>query len=330
MNDRPLKIAILSPKYVTRERHSFAFVHARAKLYNKRGLDIQTFVLSQETDAYEIEGIQVIKQSSAQLIDSIRAYQPDVLAVHYPSHHMRGVLDALDVPKVAWIHGYEILWNFRFRSSRNWIDDLIKRLFVIPRECYKLYTVRKILKNVYRCVFVSRWMQETAEKHSFRKYANSVVIPNPVDTDLFDYRLPKVWNRAVSLRSFDNTKYGLDIAIKAYSLLSESILHIYGTGRFYKKYLRLAKKTKASVTLVEKTIEHHQVPELYRQYGFFIAPSRVEAQGLAMCEAMSCGLPVITTSAGGIPEFVRDSIDGYVVPPDNPESLSDGGSGPRV
>ena len=78
-------------------------------------------------------------------------------------------------------------------------------------------------------------------------------------------------------------------------------------------------------SLLNKTyigsITHNKIPKIYHNYGFFVAPSRVEAQGLAMCEAMSCGLPVIATNVGGIPEFVRHGVDGYLVPPDNPQAM---------
>jgi glycosyltransferase involved in cell wall biosynthesis len=63
------------------------------------------------------------------------------------------------------------------------------------------------------------------------------------------------------------------------------------------------------------------MPNLFQQFGFFVAPSRVETQGVAMCEAMACGLPVVATSVGGIPEFVTDGAEGYLVPPESPAAL---------
>jgi glycosyltransferase involved in cell wall biosynthesis len=63
------------------------------------------------------------------------------------------------------------------------------------------------------------------------------------------------------------------------------------------------------------------MPELYDRFGYFVAPSRVEAQGVAMCEAMACGLPVIATNVGGIPEFVKNEENGLLIPPENPHVL---------
>ena len=52
-----------------------------------------------------------------------------------------------------------------------------------------------------------------------------------------------------------------------------------------------------------------------------VFPSLREAQGLAVLEAMAAGRPVVASAVGGIPETIRDGIDGVLVPPDQPVAL---------
>ena len=318
-----LKVGIISPGYSSKNRYSFAFIHARVKLYIKNGVDVKAFVISKEDSEYSFENVPVSKHPSIELVKSIEEFNPDVLAIHYPLYNIISLVKDIQLPKIVWIHGHEILWSFRLRSSKSKLDYIKKRFVVIPREIYKIYSIRKFLPQVEYSVFVSKWMHRIAEKHSMKKYKNSIIIPNPVDTELFNYEIPKTITRAISLRSFDNSKYGLDIAIRAYSNLSKTKLYLFGKGRFKNKFIQLAKKINSNTKIIEKSIEHSNIPDLYHRYSFFIAPSRVEAQGLAMCEAMACGLPVIATNVGGIPEFVRDGIDGFLVPPNDPKSMRD-------
>ena len=50
--------------------------------------------------------------------------------------------------------------------------------------------------------------------------------------------------------------------------------------------------------------------------------SRVDNQPLSILEAYSCGVPVITTDAGGIPDMVTDGVTGLIVPMDDHEALA--------
>jgi glycosyltransferase involved in cell wall biosynthesis len=48
-----------------------------------------------------------------------------------------------------------------------------------------------------------------------------------------------------------------------------------------------------------------------------------EAAGLVILEALACGLPVIGSAVGGIPEFVEDHRTGFLFPPGNDAELAD-------
>lgn len=76
-------------------------------------------------------------------------------------------------------------------------------------------------------------------------------------------------------------------------------------------------------TTVVKMFELDEMPNVYRESNLFVLTSeRHETFGQTFIESMACGIPVIGANTGGIPEIISDSINGYLVQPDNPSILA--------
>jgi glycosyltransferase involved in cell wall biosynthesis len=65
------------------------------------------------------------------------------------------------------------------------------------------------------------------------------------------------------------------------------------------------------------------VPNLLAGFDLFALATQQEASGTVYVEAQASGLPVIGTDVGGVSEMLRDGDTGILVPPKNPQSLTD-------
>ncbi len=76
-------------------------------------------------------------------------------------------------------------------------------------------------------------------------------------------------------------------------------------------------------------VQFEQVPrseliQRYRGASLCVLPSVWENFPYALLEAMACGVPVVGTCTGGLPELIEDRVSGLVVPKGDPGALTDG------
>jgi len=329
-----LKILVISANYPSEaNKHTFGFVHARVKLYRKYGHKVYVLVplyknTKEAVYTYTYEGVKVSRVHVNYIGDIVNIIDPDVIAYHYPEPSVLAKLLLARKPLVLWIQGADVLITFLHNYYIPfYMRSLLHGLLSIPRDVIRNLSLRKLIlehKSV-EIVTLSVWMKKKLLQYlalPSSYHARIHIIPNPVDTDKFKpikscYERQR--NVGISVRAL-GYKYGVDIAVKAMCGLKDVELIIVGNGPLREFLKNIAEKCKANVRFIYHGVYHEELPRYYNEVGFFVAPSRAETQGVAMCEALASGTPTIATNVGGIPEFVIHGYNGFIVKP-HPDAL---------
>lgn len=134
-------------------------------------------------------------------------------------------------------------------------------------------------------------------------------------------------------------KYGIKYAILAIEELKNRLieknkkelaerikLYIYGDGEQKESLQKLIndKRLNDSVVLMGK-IPNNEVPNALNKFDVFCATSVLNSEsfGVAVVEAMSCGIPVVATKTDGFSEVMVDKETGYLVEMKNVEQIVD-------
>ncbi|HWQ83800.1 MAG TPA: glycosyltransferase family 4 protein, partial [Anaerolineales bacterium] len=104
----------------------------------------------------------------------------------------------------------------------------------------------------------------------------------------------------------------------------EAEFHIIGAGPERQRVLY----TIQDLALEGRVILHGKLPsaevrDQLQAADVFLLASHSEGIANAALEAMSCGLPVVTTDCGGMREAVTDGVEGFVVPARDPAAMAD-------
>lgn len=167
--------------------------------------------------------------------------------------------------------------------------------------------------------------------HNLKTFATpnrpSLVIPNGVDPDEFvgGADEERDFGRYVLAVGRLVPQKGFDVLLDAFTsdALLDLSLVIAGDG-FERESLerRATELGIGSRVHFVGSVDRGRLPGLMRGAQVFAFPSRGEAFGIALLEAMAAGVPAVAAGAGGVPEFARDGENALVVPPEDVGALS--------
>ena len=257
--------------------------------------------------------------------------------------------------------GYDIesrnKFKIHFNMFRNTIDvlkkskpDVIIGFWIHPmlysvisglaRNSVKIYSERNdpdkeygLISKILRFAMLKRvsgvvFQTKQAQRYFSKKVVNdSRVIHNPVYIDINKYKISdKLDDRIVSVgRLSDQKNYRM--LIEAFNIIKDDFsnykLEIYGEGPLRNELDSFIKDHKLS----DRVFLMGAFPDvLERIYGsrLFVMSSKYEGMPNALMEAMSMGIPVISTDCpcGGPSELIQDGINGFLCKNDDSNALA--------
>ena len=141
---------------------------------------------------------------------------------------------------------------------------------------------------------------------------------NLVDLNKFRFR-SRVPLRPVFLsnRNFES-HYGVDYVLRAFAMIQSRVpsaqLTIAGDGSLRRPLQSLAVELGLKNTTFIGRVDPEAIAAVYDAADIYLNGSTIDNQPLSIIEAFCCGLPIVTTGAGGIPYMVRDEKTGLLVP----------------
>jgi len=246
---------------------------------------------------------------ASKIVDVALFEKLDLLHVHYAIPHASAAYIAKQIlkeknyhlPFITTLHGTDITLVGKDETfipvvtfSINQSDGITSVSQSLKDETYQNFEITKDIAVIPNFIDFSRFKK--LDKEHFRK----VIAKNG----------EKI---IVHTSNFRKVKRVEDV-VKVFCKIKESIpakLLLVGDGPERQNVEKLTRQvcTEDDVYFLGK---QEAVEELLAIADLFVLPSETESFGLAALEAMACGVPVISTNTGGIPEINIQGVTGYL------------------
>jgi glycosyltransferase involved in cell wall biosynthesis len=184
---------------------------------------------------------------------------------------------------------------------------------------------KRVSKKLDRIITVSKRTRKDIGKAFSIPVDQLKVVFNGIDARQFK-PMPEVSRepfRIITTNSADTPLKGLKYLLRAIARLSErQKIRLVVIGEPQKNGISKSIKNLSLEEIVTFTgrISHTDLVMQYARASVAVVPSVYEGFGFPAGEAMACGLPVVSTSGGALPELIGDA--GIMVPPEDADALS--------
>ena len=195
-------------------------------------------------------------------------------------------------------------------------------------EASAAQVTRQALTHAHRVGFVSEHNLRLVERQLNVTLHNGLVLRNPVnllDQSLVPWCVSDRPTFAMPARlQFEHKGHDLILGVLARPQWKarEWMLRLYGSGPD-ESAIRTAIAKHGMQDKVELCGHVFDVRSIWAENQMLLMPSRMEGTPLSMVEAMLCGRPGVYSSAGGIPEWIRDERDGFLAAEASEDQLAD-------
>lgn len=181
-------------------------------------------------------------------------------------------------------------------------------------------TFEKILSNSFKCAAcVSNLTKKGVNKY----FDFCEVVNHSIKVDEYDKKLDYAVNGKIKFLYL-----GRFIEIKNISLMiswikntesSKFQFYFAGNGKLTNDVLRLCKNDSRAIYLGR--ISKQEIKKTLRNYDFLVLPSKIEAFGIVLIEALAAGVPCIVSNAFGPSEIITNNFNGYVFDKNNEQDF---------